>query len=81
MKIWPFIYENTQKYDDYEDFLFISVLLDHLADMPIYIILVIEIGLLEKFHRGCFKTERLVGEETDRRTCLDRLVLYSSNGI
>jgi len=35
MKIWPFIYENTQKKpDDYEDFF--SVLVYYLTDMPIY---------------------------------------------
>jgi len=37
MKIWPFICENTQKYDEYEDF-FVSGLVDHLADLPICII-------------------------------------------
>jgi len=35
MKIWPFICEIRKKYDDYVGF-FDLVLVDHLADLPIY---------------------------------------------
>jgi len=34
MKILPFVKKIRKKYDDYED-IFVSVLVDHLADMPI----------------------------------------------